>query len=63
LDGVFPAGLSIGFVAGVDRPEVGIFQDAKVQPTVDFAKIREVMVILKQNRPDLPTLTKGDSRG
>jgi len=63
LDGVFPAGLSIGFVTAIDRPEVGIFQGAKVQPTVDFAKIREVMVVLKQNRPDLPGLVKRGSHG
>jgi len=63
LDGVFPAGLSIGFITKVDRPEVGIFQNAKIQPSVDFSKIKEIMVILNQDRPELPALVKRSTNG
>lgn len=53
LDGVFPAGLSVGYVSKVSKPELGLFQDAEIQPSVDFSKIQEVFVILKQTRPEL----------
>lgn len=63
LDGVFPNGLSIGYIIEVDRPEVGIFQQAQIQPTANFAKIKEVLVILKADRPELPGLKVSKNDG
>lgn len=44
LDGVYPAGISIGRVREVKQNEYGIFQEADLIPTVDFDKITEVLV-------------------
>jgi rod shape-determining protein MreC len=63
LDRVFPEGLSVGYVTNVTRSTVGIFQEAEVQPTVDFAKISEVIVLLTQKRPAFPKLVKTDKNG
>jgi rod shape-determining protein MreC len=46
LDGVYPKGLSIGWVSGVIKPISGIFQEVSVLPLVDFNTIEEVLVIL-----------------
>ncbi len=50
LDGVFPKGLSIGRVAGVVKPNSGIFQEVTVTPFVDFEKLEEVLVVLNPKR-------------
>lgn len=63
LDGVFPEGLSIGYVIEVDRPDVGILQAAQIQPTVEFDKIKEVMVILRQDRPGVPEIAERGTNG
>jgi rod shape-determining protein MreC len=47
LDQVFPKGLRVGTVASVSKPASGLFQEVKVQPFVDFAKIEEVLVVLE----------------
>jgi len=46
LDGVFPKGLSIGYVSEVVKPSSGIFQDVTVMPFVDFEKLEEVLVLV-----------------
>lgn len=46
LDGVFPKGLSIGYVSKVVKPSPGIFQNVTVTPFVDFEKLEEVLVLL-----------------
>ncbi|RJO66412.1 MAG: rod shape-determining protein MreC [Myxococcales bacterium] len=45
LDQMFPPGLTLGRVTQVSKGDYGIFQEARVAPAVDFASLREVLVI------------------
>lgn len=56
-DGVFPAGLSIGYVVKVNRPRMGVSQSAEVRPSVDFGRLEEVIVLETE-----PTFAKEDSK-
>ncbi len=47
LDGVFPKGLRVGQVSEVFRRNSGLFQEVKITPFVDFEKLEEVLVVLK----------------
>jgi rod shape-determining protein MreC len=51
LGGVFPPGLWVGTVTDVHQNDVDLYQEAKVQPAVDFGRIEDVMVIVNH----LPT--------
>ena len=51
LGGVFPEGLFVGTITEVHQNDVDLYQEAKVQPAVDFGRIEEVMVIINH----LPT--------
>jgi len=42
----FPQGLVLGDVIEVSRSDVGIFQEARIRPAVDFTRLQEVMVVL-----------------
>lgn len=46
LDGVYPKGLRIGYVASVVKRNSGIFQEVEVVPYVDFEKLEEILVII-----------------
>ncbi len=46
LDGVFPKGLRIGSVMGVEKTNTGVFQAIQLRPFVNFEKLEEVMVLL-----------------
>jgi rod shape-determining protein MreC len=46
LDGVFPKGLTIGWVSGVVKPISGVFQDVSVLPLMGLDKLEEVAIIL-----------------
>jgi len=46
LAGVFPKGLALGEVTKVKGASSEMFQQVKVKPSVDFAKLEEVLVIL-----------------
>ncbi len=46
LDRLFPKGLRVGSVEEVTRNPSGIFQDVRVRPFVDFARLEEVLVML-----------------
>lgn len=48
LDGVYPKGLHIGNISGVIRRNAGIFQEVTVTPNVDFEKLEQVLVMLRQ---------------
>lgn len=48
LDGLFPKGLRIGFVKELSKDRPGIFQDVLIKPFVDFTRLEEVLVIIKQ---------------
>jgi rod shape-determining protein MreC len=48
MGGVFPKGLRVGQVISVsDRPGA-MFKEVRVRPAVDFSKLEEVLVILKE---------------
>lgn len=44
----FPKGLLIGYVSRVDWREGGMFKKVEVDPSVDFSRLEEVMVLLGQ---------------
>lgn len=46
--GIFPKGLTVGHVENVSPVEYGLFQPVKVKPTVDFSKLEEVLVLLRE---------------
>jgi len=43
--GVFPEGILIGRIADVTRKDVDMFQEAQVEPEVDFARLDRVLVV------------------
>jgi rod shape-determining protein MreC len=47
--GVFPKGLTVGHVEKVTPVEYGLFQPVTVNPTVDFSRLEEVLVLLREN--------------
>lgn len=48
--GVFPKGLPIGMISRVSRGDQGLFRDVEVVPAVDFYRLEEVLVLLKESR-------------
>lgn len=50
LDGVYPKGLRLGYVADVVKKDSGIFQDIEVEPFVDFEKLEEVLIVLNPEK-------------
>lgn len=49
LDGIYPKGLMLGSVIKVTKKSYGVTQDVEVRPSVDFSKLEEVLVILRQD--------------
>jgi rod shape-determining protein MreC len=47
--GVFPKGLVIGEVTRTAREQYGLFQTVTVSSAVDFARLEEVLVLVKEN--------------
>lgn len=45
LGGLFPAGLAIGSVIDVRQKDVDMFQEARIEPAVDFDRLEIVLVI------------------
>ncbi|MDA8137454.1 MAG: rod shape-determining protein MreC [Desulfobacteraceae bacterium] len=52
MDGVFPKGMPIGQVAGVEKREAGIFQEVTVAPYVDFERLEEVLIVPIHKSPN-----------
>ena len=48
MDRIYPKGLMIGTVSRLDKEAYGLFQEAHVQPAVDFHKLEEVFVIVEK---------------
>ena len=46
--GVFPKGLVIGTVSHISKGEYGLFQAVSVKPSVDFSRLEEVLVLLRE---------------
>ena len=53
LDGVYPKGLRIGFVAEVIEHDADIFHEVIITPFVDFEKLEEVLVVLEVQKHDM----------
>lgn len=50
LGGVFPKGLPVGKITEVKEVPGELFKNIRLRPAVDFSKLEEVMVILKENK-------------
>lgn len=46
--GIFPKGLAIGQVTEVSKENFGLFQTIELDPAVDFSRLEEVLVLLKE---------------
>lgn len=44
-DGIFPRGVRLGTLRTPERPAVGMFLKATLEPAVDFSRVEEVLVI------------------
>jgi rod shape-determining protein MreC len=51
---VFPKGLPVGEVIGVGSRPGELFKDIKIRPMVDFSKLEELLVILKEDPLSTP---------
>lgn len=49
LGRVFPKGIPVGEVVEVEDPPGELFKDVKISPSVDFSKLEELLVILKED--------------
>jgi rod shape-determining protein MreC len=49
VGGIFPKGLLLGFVTRVEKKEAALFQKVEITPSVDVARLEEVMVFLPDN--------------
>lgn len=58
VDGIYPRGFAIGRVESAQRG-AGLYQDITVRPTVDFARLEEVLVVMVPARGVTP-LADGD---
>ncbi|MBP1606975.1 MAG: mreC, partial [Acidobacteria bacterium] len=45
LDGIYPKGFVIGLVETVSRGQ-GLYLDIRIRPSVDFASVEEVLIVL-----------------
>lgn len=55
LGGNFPRDLPVGKVTRVDKRGFGLYQEAEVQPTVDFGKLHDVLIVVpREAQPEGP---------
>ena len=59
MDRVFPKGLPVGVVVEVEDTPWEFFKDIKVKPLVDFSKLEDVLVIMKEDPLFESTQEKG----
>jgi rod shape-determining protein MreC len=50
----FPAGIPVGRVNKVVRKDFGIYQEVEAEPTVDFSRLEEVIVVLRDTKECTP---------
>jgi rod shape-determining protein MreC len=56
LGGLFPRDIPVGKILKVDKRGFGLYQEAEVQPVVDFGKLRDVLVVVpREAQPAGPT--------
>ena len=47
INTIYPRGIIIGTVTKINRDRSGFFQSIEVQPSVDFSKLQEVLIVLR----------------
>jgi rod shape-determining protein MreC len=62
LGGTYPGNVLVGQVSSVRKLETALFQSASVQPAVDFADLRAVLVVTNFKPVDLSPLTGDTSK-
>lgn len=50
LGGVYPKGLPVGQVTSVDETPGELFKEVLVKPAVDFSRLEEVLILLKEEK-------------
>ncbi len=56
LGGSFPRDVPVGKIVKVDKRGFGLYQEAEVQPVVDFGKLRDVLLVVpREAQPEGPT--------
>lgn len=45
---LYPKGIKVGVIEGIDEAAKGLTQEVKVTPSVDFTKLEEVVVLIRQ---------------
>jgi rod shape-determining protein MreC len=56
-DGVYPPGLVVGRITGIQRKSYGMFQAAEIIPAVDIARLEEVLILASPvARPEPPAV-------
>lgn len=60
-DSIFPEGIVIGRVSGVESPKNALFHSIEVAPSVDLSRVREVMVLKTPGAPVIERLLKEDA--
>ncbi len=63
VGGPFPRDLPIGKIASVSKKDVGLYQEADVEPAVDFGRLSEVVVLLSLPPESAPERTTGGAAG
>jgi rod shape-determining protein MreC len=56
MGGVFPKGIVIGKIVSVSKKRYGVFQEALVEPLIDFGRLEEVYIITKSVTQDYDRL-------
>jgi rod shape-determining protein MreC len=62
MGGAFPKGILIGTVTAIHRKSGALFQEASVQPSVDFGRLEEVLVITGERGSGPPGAPGGGDR-
>lgn len=63
LDGIFPKNLAIGEIVQLGEEEHGLYRTAEIRPSVDFAKLEEVLVVEPPSREVPPPATRAAAGG
>ncbi len=48
INTMYPKGIIIGTVTKINKDRSGFFQSIAVQPAVDFSKLHEVLIVLRE---------------
>ncbi len=49
LGGIFPKGLSVGVISSIQKGDVDVMQQITIDPFVNFARIEELFIMLKES--------------